>query len=57
MKTHPAFRTVLAAAKRAAKSELNRNRRERLRAAIKTLELFRNDNHDFIEFYNDDAEL
>lgn len=62
MKTHPAFKAVLAAAKRDAKiHDLTaadpRRRSKKLKEAIAVVSWFVEDNHDFIEFYNDDADL
>lgn len=54
MKTHPALKQVLAAARKQVR--LARDA-EKLEAAIGTVDLFVTDNHDFIEFYNKDAGL
>ena len=54
MKTHPAFKRVLAAARKQRRLDANE---AKLREAIEVVKLFVEDNHEFIEFYNDDAGL
>jgi len=60
MKIHPAFKKVIAAARRDAQHPLastTQAQREKVREAIALVQSFVDDNHDFIEFYNDDAGL
>jgi hypothetical protein len=57
MKMHPSFAAVIAAARKQLKQEQDAAKKLRLKNAIESVALFKDDNHDFIEFYNDDAGL
>jgi hypothetical protein len=57
MKTHTAIRKVLAAAKRDARKHPSPALRKQIKEAIEVVVLFRDDNHEFIGFYDDDAGL
>ncbi len=55
MKTHTAFAAVLAAALRDARRQPPKAK-TRLKKAIELVVLFRDDNHQFIEYADDDRE-
>ncbi len=59
MKTHPAFKRVLAAARKQLKREQGEIPKsgDKLKEAIAVVKLFVDDNHEYIQFYNDDAGL
>ena len=57
MKIHPSFKKVIAAARKELAREQSPRRKRLLDEAIRNVNIFINDNYEFIGHYGDDAEM